>query len=147
MPFIGHRIASIDPDIVDVHGEDCRVFRVRPTGADLVVRLLVKGLREGIADVISRVPWSASRALLERYHMASYQVLAADWNSVICWHVGSAGHPVDAILPVMGSIMVQGSLPLGQLMKGVVTPGGKLRKNLGTNWRLPRSRSPSTERI
>src|SRR5712664_4328976 len=67
MPFIGDRIAFVNPDIVDVHGEDCRVFRVRPAGADLVVRLLVKGLGEGITDVISRVPWSASRALLERY--------------------------------------------------------------------------------
>src|SRR5229473_5682904 len=79
--------------------------------------------------------------------MASYQVLAADWNSVICWHVGSAGHPATAVFPVTGSIMVQGSLPLGQLMKGVVTPCGKVRNNLGTNCRLPRSRSPSTERI
>src|SRR5216684_4973642 len=79
--------------------------------------------------------------------MASYQVLAADWNSVICWHVGSAGHPAAAVLPVTGSITVQGSLPLGQLMKGVVTFGGRLRKNLGINWRIPRLWSPSTETI
>ena len=50
-----------------MHANDCRVFGRRSARADLVVLLLVKGLGEGIADVESRVPRSASRSLLETH--------------------------------------------------------------------------------
>ncbi len=50
--------------------------------------------------------------------MASYQVLAADWNSVICGQVlgGLELEQANTFWPLAGSTILHGSLPLEQLM-------------------------------
>src|SRR5258708_38930104 len=65
---------------------------------------------------------------------------------VMLWQLGSAGHPVAAGVAVGGAITGQGSLGFGQLMNGVLIPGGNVRRYLGINWRVPRGCIPSTER-
>src|SRR5258706_15754015 len=65
VPFIAHRIALFDLQIVYMHADDGRIFRGSSAGADLVILLLVESLGKRVADVVSGVPRTAFWPLLE----------------------------------------------------------------------------------